>query len=136
MASLTYYSGVGSSVTFTPDASGVLVSGMSNIDWDIKESARLAEVSNSQTGAHARRIACLNDTDGNFSIVWDSSLDPDSVGIEPGATGSLTANKGTSGRGKSQNIIIESIDTKVVIQGATAIMVVISYKGNGNITDF
>jgi hypothetical protein len=92
-------------------------------------------VSNSQTGNHARRIACLDDTDGSFNVIFDSSLVPTSVGLYKGATGVLDSYLGESGMGKTQNIIIEKVAFKAVVQQG-AIEYAVTYKGNGDIEDF
>ncbi len=128
-----YWPGIGAEVLFTPDDIGVEVAGLSNTDWTIAESNRLAEVSNSQTGNHARRIACLDDTDGSFNVVFDSTLEPDSVGIYKGNTGNLKSYKGESGQYAQQDIIIEKVELKAVVQQG-AIMYTVSYKGNGDIS--
>jgi hypothetical protein len=130
-----YWSGVGSDIEFTPDATAIEITGISNTGWAVDESNRLAEVSNSQTGNHAVRIACLDDTDGSFEVVWDSNLDPTPNGIYVGATGLLKVFKGTSGNGKEQDIIIEKVSSKASVQQG-AVMLTISYKGNGELTDF
>jgi len=130
----TYWSGIGSEVLFTPDDINVEVEGLSNTDWTVAEANRLAEVSNSQTGNHARRIACLDDTDGSFNVVFDSTLEPRTVGIYKGNTGNLKVYKGESGQYLHQDIIIEKVETKAVVQQG-AIMYTVSYKGNGDITE-
>lgn len=132
---MTYWPGIGSAVTFTPDLTAVEIEGISNTDWTIKESNRVAEVSNSQTGNHVKRIACLNDTDGSFNVVFDSDLEPASLGLYAGATGSLTSLHGTSGLGKTQDIIIESCEFKAVVQQGT-LMYTVAYKGDSDIVDF
>lgn len=131
----TYWPGIGSEVTFTPDLTSVEIEGLSNTDWSHKESNRVAEVSNSQTGNHAHHIACLDFSDGSFNVVFDSDLEPSSVGLYAGATGSLTGLQGLSGIGKTQDVIIESVDFKAVVaQGA--LMYAVTYKGNSAVVDF
>jgi hypothetical protein len=131
----TYTSGKGAVVTFTPDATGVQITGINNTGWDSEESNRKCEVTNAQSGNHTKWIPSCDDTSGAFEVVFNTSATPESVGLKKGALGTLLQYLGNSGRTKSQYVLIEKVAFKLVCNGGTAIKYTVNWQGNGDVTN-
>lgn len=133
MAEGTYWSGVGGVVKFTPDLTSIEIT-LNNFTWTKNAKNRLAEVTNAQSGGHAKYIASVSEADGSFDVVWDSAAVPENLGIFPGSSGTIKEYLGGSTKFKSQSIVIEQISHKVDTRNG-AITYTCTYKGNGAITN-
>jgi len=121
-----FWNGIGGAVGFTPTGGVLMI--VSNTEWNKDKKNKINDVTNANSGGNEQYISGVFAQTGSFTVVWDSTLPPDTNGLVEGNTGIISEEFGNSGHGYAQSVIIEQISMKVNAQQG-AIMYTVTYRG-------